>query len=128
MTEIIEGKGGEPALKPDGLEIGSQKLDIRPENSGTVLWIDNQVLIQIAGSAGASKDSKADVVNHKKKRQRMKKVETMITIFSEPTSKLGNAEKILNESIPLRAESRWEMIVHKVTEIPEPKKAFILER
>lgn len=128
MREIIASQGGDPNVKPGDVEIGSQKLDIESENSGTVLWIDNQRLMQIARAAGAPKDRKAGVVIHKKIGQRVKKGESIITVFSERASKLGSAERIMNEYSPLRVGDRREMIIHKVVEIPEPKKAFILER
>jgi AMP phosphorylase len=128
MREIISGQGGNPAIKSSDIEVGSQKLEIKSENSGTILWMDNQLLIHIARVAGAPKDRKAGVVIHKKIGQRVRKGESIITVLSERTSKLGNAERILNEFTPLRVGDRREMIIHKVTEIPEPKKAFILER
>jgi AMP phosphorylase len=128
MREIIESQGGDPNVKPGDIEVASQRLDIKSENSGTVLWMDNQLLIQIARAAGAPKDKKAGVVIHKKIGQRVKKGESIITVFSERTSKLGSAETILNEFAPLRVGDRREMIIHKVVEIPEPKKSFILER
>jgi AMP phosphorylase len=128
MREIIAGQGGDPDVESGDIEIGSQSIDIKSENSGTVLWMDNQLLIQIARAAGAPKDRKAGIVIHKKIGQRVKKGESIITVFSERASKLGSAERILNEFAPLRVGDRREMIIHKVVEIPEPKKAFILER
>lgn len=128
MREIMASQGGNPGVKPGDLELGSHRLDIKSENSGTVLWMDNQLLIQIARAAGAPKDRKAGIVIHKKIGQRVKKGETLMTILSERASKLGGAEKILSELVPLRVGDRREMIIHKVVAIPEPKKAFILER
>ncbi len=124
MREIIASQGGDPTIKPSDIEIGSHRLDIKSENSGTVLWTDNQLLIQIARAAGAPKDRKAGIVIHKKIGQRVKKGESIITVFSERTSKLGSAERILNEFAPLRVGDRREMIIHKVLEILEPKRSF----
>lgn len=128
MREIIEAQGGDPAITSGDIEVGHHRLEVKSETSGTVLWIDNQLLMQVARSAGAPKDRKSGLVVHKKIGQKVKKGETLITVFSERTSKLGAAEEILNSVEPLRVGDRREMIIHKVTQIPEPKKAFILER
>lgn len=128
MREIIGQQGGDPEIEPDDIEVGRHILDVNSHNGGTVLWFDNHLLVAVARLAGAPKDRKAGIVLHKKIGQRVKKGEKVMTAYAEKATKVHRVERLLAEVQPFRVGDRREMLIHKVLEIPEPKKSFILER
>lgn len=128
MREIIGQQGGNPNIKPGDIEVGEHRADIRSENSGTLLWMDNNMLVEIARAAGAAKDKKAGILLHKKIGEKVKRGELVVEIYSEKATKLSLAEKLVHEAEPFGIGDRMEMRIREVKEIPVAKKAFILER
>lgn len=128
MREIMGQQGGNPDAKPDDIEVGEHRVDIRSERSGTLLWLDNNLLVEIARAAGAPKDKKAGILLYKKIGEKVKKGEPVLEIYAEKTTKLALAEKIVTEESPFGIGDRMEMRIREVKEIPVAKKAFILER
>lgn len=128
MREIIGLQGGDPNVKPDDIEVGEHLVEIKSEKAGTLLWMDNNLLVEIARVAGAPKDKKAGILIDKKIGERVKKGESVVEIYSEKATKLGLAEKIIREARPFGIGDRMEMRILDVKEIPVAKKAFILER
>ena len=128
MREIICEQGGDPEIDPEDIEVGRHTLDVTSDNRGAVLWFDNHLLVAMARLAGAPKDKKAGIVLHKKIGQRVKKGEKVMTVFAEKATKIHSVERLLNEVKPYRIGDRREMLIHKILEVPEPKKSFILER
>lgn len=128
MREIITQQGGNPDIRPDDIEIGKHSTDVKADKSGILLWMDNNLLVEIARAAGSPKDKKAGVLLHKKIGEKVNKGETILEIYSEKATKLGLAEKILQEEKPFGVGERMEMMIREVKEMPIAKKAFILER
>lgn len=128
MREIIGQQGGEQNVKPEDIEVGEHRADIRSEKAGTLLWMDNNLLVEIARAAGSPKDKKAGILIHKKIGEKVKKGELVVEIYSEKATKLGLAEKIIHETRPFGIGERMDMRIRDVKEIPLAKKAFILER
>ena len=128
MREIIGQQGGNQAIRPNDIDVGEHRADIRSEESGILLWLDNNLFVDIARAAGSPKDKKAGILLHKKIGSDVKKGETILEIYSEKTTKLAVAEKILKEQKPFGVGDRMEMSIREVKEIPVARKAFILER
>lgn len=128
MREIIGLQGGNQNVKPEDIEVGEHRIEVRSEKSGTLLWMDNNLLVEIARAAGAPKDKKAGLLLHKKIGEKVKKGESVVEIYSEKVTKLGLAEKLITEARPFGIGDRMEMRIRDVKEIPIAKKAFILER
>ncbi len=128
MREIIGRQGGNQNIRPEDIEIGEQRTEIKSEKAGTLLWMDNNLLVEIARAAGAPKDRKAGILLHKKIGEKVRKGESIIEIYSEKATKLALAEKIIDEARPFGIGERMEMRIRDVKEIPVAKKAFILER
>jgi len=128
LREIIFEQGGDSEVKPEDIKIGDFGLDIKAENSGFVLWINNASLIEIARAAGSPKDKGAGVLLYKKVGDTVKKDENIFTIYAEKTRKLERARKVLEEERVMGIGRRMEMLIEEVKEIPVHKKAFILER
>ena len=128
MREIMGQQGGNPNIKPDDIEIGEHRIDLKCEVAGTLLWMDNNLLVSVARAAGAPKDKKAGILIHKKIGDKVKTGESIIEVFSEKATKHGLAEKVIQEARPFGIGDRMEMRIRDVKEIPVAKKAFILER
>jgi AMP phosphorylase len=128
LREIIYQQGGDSEIKSKDIEIGDYGLEIESENSGILLWVDNNSLVEIARAAGSPKDKKAGILMHKKIGEEVKKGEKVLTIYAEKTSKLERARKVLEEKKPFGVGGRREMLIHEVKDYPVHRKAFILER
>ena len=128
MREIISQQGGNPNVTPEDIEVGEYTFDVKSENAGNLLWIDNNGLVEVARAAGAPKDKEAGVLLHKKLGERVRKGESLFTIYSAKSRKMEMARKLLEEVRVCGVAEKGEMLIQRVREIPVPKKAFILER
>jgi len=128
FREIIFEQGGDSEIKPEEIEIGDYGLDIRSENSGLVLWVNNSGLIEVTRAAGAPKDKGAGIQIYKKIGNQVKKGEKLFTVYCEKSRKLERVRKVLEEEKIMGIGKRMEMLIHEVKEIPLYKKTFILER
>ncbi|NOJ27761.1 MAG: AMP phosphorylase [Nitrososphaera sp.] len=128
MREMIGQQGGNPNIKPDDIDVGEHRIEVKSERAGTLLWLDNNLLVEIARAAGAPRDKKAGILLQKKIGEKVKKGESVVEIYSEKATKLGLAEKITYEARPFGVGERMEMRIRDVKEIPIARKAFILER
>ena len=127
MREIISQQGGDPNVKPEDVGVGEYTFDVKSKNSGT-LWIDNNALVEVARAAGAPKDKEAGVILHKKLGERVRKGESLFTIYAAKSRKIERARKHLEEFRVCRVAEKGEMLIQMVKDIPISKKAFILER
>jgi AMP phosphorylase len=128
LREIISLQGGNSALKPDELVVGDDILQIKAKKAGQVLWMDNNILVEIARAAGAPKDKGAGIVFSKKHGDVVANNEVLFTIYAEKARKLSRAEEILEEQEPIGVGKRMEMFIHKIKEAPVVRRAFVLDR
>ena len=128
LREIISWQGGNADIRPEDIEIGSYGLDIKSEKDGIVLWIDNNILIEIARALGAPKDKGAGILLNKKLGDVVKKGDVLFTIYAEKNRKLERANKILSEENCFGIGNRREILINVIREGLVHKKSFILER
>ncbi|NOZ81932.1 MAG: AMP phosphorylase [Candidatus Micrarchaeota archaeon] len=130
MRDIINAQGGDPEIKPDDIELGDKTARIKSATSGRVLWIKNQEIGAIAREAGAPKDKGAGILLHKKIGDKVRKGETLFTIYAENSIKLENAVSLVQEYEPFGIGKRLgEKMVLKTVPAARPhKRIFILER
>jgi len=128
IREIIKAQGGNEKILPKDIEIGNYRIDVKAENSGYVLWIDNSILINIARAAGAPKDKGAGILLYKKIGDRVRKNEKIFTVFAEKQRKLSRVDKILSEANPFGIGDRMKILIDIIKEKPIHEKTFILER
>lgn len=128
MREIIFEQGGNSEIRPEDIKIGDYGMDFESDNSGMVLWMDNNSFVEIARAAGSPKDKGAGIQLHKKVGDPVQKGERLFTVYSEKSRKLERVRKILDENKPMGTGSRMDMLIHRVKELPVFGKPFILER
>jgi len=127
MREIIALQGGDPKIKPEDIPVGKYTADIAAKENGYVKWIVNSDLVMIARTAGSPKDKGAGLLLHKKLNDKVKKGETLLTIYADNASKLQRAERMFEETA-IAVREKMEMLLKEVKEVPMPEKTFILER
>jgi len=96
MKEIIKAQGAEK--KKYGL--AKYHFDIKAKKGGLVNEINNGAISKVARIAGAPGDKTAGAYLVKKAGQRVKKGETLYTIYAESRFKLGLARKLNKELKP----------------------------
>ena len=128
MREIIAEQGGDPEINPEDIKIGEQKLDFDSRESGWVLWVNSQRLVEAARLAGAPKDKGAGIYLHKKIGDSVRQGERILTVYAEKAGKLEKAREILQQERVVMVGHRTEMIMATITEVPDHKEPFILER
>ncbi len=129
LREIIEAQGGNPKIQPDDLPIGEKYATVKSEKDGKVLWVKNSEIVIIARRAGAPLDAGAGIHLNVKLGDRVKKGETLFTIFSNNYNRLEEALKLAEELKPLVVGKHYEdkMLLGKMSDVPR-KKIFMLER
>jgi len=91
FKEIIKAQKGK--IKP--LKLGKYKHTIYSDKTIKIKSLNNRLLNQLARFAGCPENKSAGIYLYKKKNQRVKKGEKILTIYSESKIKLKNAEKFL---------------------------------
>ncbi len=128
MREIIYHQGGNSEIKIQDIKIGTHILEIKSEINGRMIWLNNQVLVSIARTAGAPRNKGSGILIHKKMGEKVERNETLITIVAEKTNQSHNVEKMLNDVKPFLIGTKHEIIIHRLLDIPQTKKTFIFER
>jgi len=128
LREIISLQGGNSKIKPDELVIGDQTLQIKAKKTGQVLWMDNNILVEIARAAGAPKDKGSGIIFNKKCGDKVTNNEVLFTIYAEKPRKLTRVQDILDEQEPIGIGKTMEMFIHKVKEPLIVRRAFVLDR
>jgi AMP phosphorylase len=129
LREIIEAQGGNPKIHVDDLPIGEKYATIKAEKSGKVLWLKNSEIVLIARRAGTPLDKGAGIHLNAKLGDKVKRGQTLFTIFSNNYNRLQDAVKMAEELKPLVVGKHYEekMLLGKMSEIPR-KRIFMLER
>jgi len=128
MREIIALQGGNPKIGLDDLHIGQEVKKVRSKKSGKVLWMDNNLLVEIARAAGSPKDKGSGIILNKKEGDRVKNGDLLFTVYAEKSRKLSRVEDLLSELEPINVGERREMFIHKIKESPIVKRAFVIDR
>jgi AMP phosphorylase len=128
MREIIALQGGNPRIGLDDFQIGPEVKKVRSKKSGKVLWMDNDLLVEIARAAGSPKDKGAGIILNKKEGDEIKSGELLFTVYAEKSRKLSRIEDLLSELEPIGVGERREMFIHKIKESPVVKRAFVIDR
>ena len=131
LREIIAAQGGDPEIKPEDIEIGPKIAEIQSNETGSIQWINNRTIAQIARVAGAPKTKGAGVLLKKKMGDKVNKGDILFQIYSKNRQKLNSAVLLAKNINPIGITGKFgeKMLVDR---IPSKKiyyeKPFILER
>ncbi len=103
FREIIEAQSADPNLSPDDIPVGQYSVEILAPSSGWIVNMDNVKLAEIARTAGCPKDKGAGLVFLKKK-DAVKRGESLIRIYSSSESRLSAAEGKFAKLNPITIE------------------------
>jgi thymidine phosphorylase len=92
MKEIIREQGGKSTIAPEEILIGKYSLDIKSTKSGRIIEINNKKITKVARVAGAPSEKTAGIYIYKKLKDKIKKNETIFTIYSNSKDKLDYAK------------------------------------
>lgn len=102
MNKIIKEQGKSP-LKVK-LETAKYKLDIVAPQKGKIMEINNKQISLIARTAGSPKDPYAGIYLHKKIGNKVKRNETVFTIYASNKDRLNDAKNIM-KTLPFKIKS-----------------------
>jgi AMP phosphorylase len=128
LREIIYAQGGDSEIKAGDIPVGEYGMEVESHKSGSMLWVDNHALVEVARAAGSPKDKGAGLTIHKKIGDPVKKGEKVLTIHAEKAQKLERARKAMDGKELFGVGNRMEMLIHEVKDYPIHRKSFMLDR
>jgi len=131
LREIIAVQGGNPKVQPEDIELGKEVAEARSKESGTVQWINNRYIAQIARAAGAPKSNGAGVLLNKKLGDKVEVGDVLYRIYSGNKQKLNVAVRLSEklETFGITGKFGEKMLVDRIpTEKVSFEKPFVLER
>jgi AMP phosphorylase len=132
LREIIAVQGGDPQVQPENIKLGKEVTEIKSKEAGTVQWINNRYIAQIARAAGAPKIKCAGVLLNKKLGDKVEAGEVLYQIYSGNKQKLKAAVRLSEklETIGVTGKFGEKMLVDRIPteKVSYEKKPFVLER
>jgi AMP phosphorylase len=130
LRQIIGAQGGNPKVKPYGIRVGDKIGDVEAKQSGRVLWINTDSIVQVAREAGAPKEKGAGVVLKAKLGDAVKKGSALFQVYAERTGELESALQLAERLQPfvLSRKPRERMLLDQVPAKVVRDKSFMLER
>jgi AMP phosphorylase len=130
MRQIIEAQGGNPAVKPEDLPVGTHSAPIRAEQAGKVLWLSTDSLVRIAREAGTPKEKGAGVKLHAKLGDNVRKGNVLFEVYADRASKLESALALAKQLQPIALSNKPEerMVLDQIPEKTPRTKVFHLDR
>ncbi|MFW6117577.1 MAG: thymidine phosphorylase, partial [Thermoproteota archaeon] len=130
LREIIEAQGGNPEIQPEDLPVGDKKAEIKAEEEGRILWINNKHIAQVAKRAGAPKEKGSGVLMYTKLGQHVQKGDILFEVYAERNTRLQNAVDLAYTLKPVGLNKKPEerMLMGRVPTPTIHRKGFTLER
>ncbi|MDR0369841.1 MAG: thymidine phosphorylase [Candidatus Peribacteria bacterium] len=98
MAQIIKAQNGKnPNIKADEIQLGKLQYEYKAQQDCIIEGIDMRYLNTIVRTLGAPAEYKAGVLLNKKLGEKIKKGETIYTLYSESTTKMPMARKMLEQ-------------------------------
>ena len=82
MRQIIELQGGKKEVDSEDLITSARRMRIHAKRSGTITFVNNRTIDEIARILGAPYDKQAGIYLHKKFHEKVMKGEKLFTIYS----------------------------------------------
>ena len=98
MSQIISAQNGtNPDIKADDIPLGKLQYEVKAEKEMIVEGVDMRYLNTIVRTLGAPAEYKAGIILNKKLWEKVKKWETIYTLYSQSETKMPMAKKMLTE-------------------------------
>ncbi len=104
FRKIVEAMGGNPDVKPDDIEVGKHKVEVRAPMDGYVTGVYNRPITTIARAAGAPIDKGAGVLLHVKRGHKVKEGDVLMEIYSNSAPRLQEAQRLVSVLKPITIE------------------------
>lgn len=116
FREIIEAQGGDPNIKSEDIPIGKYTFTIEANKDGFVILIRNSELIKIGRMLGAPTYKGSGIIIHKKLREKVKKGDKLLTLYSDNLNKMEKTIKYIEENLiePVVIGDKIEMTLKKI--------------
>lgn len=127
LRQIIGEQGGNAKIRSRDIAIGDNRVDIKSNDSGYVLVLRNSDIASISRAAGAPRDKGAGIYLNRKLGDRVKKGDTLFSIYAEKASKMEHALEVLGSLDTMIIGSHGEMLLKTFPGVKE-ERYFFLER
>ncbi len=104
FEDIVKAQGGSLANIENKVRLGKFKQDIKSKKEGTLKEISNRNLARIARLAGSPADRGSGIYLHKHLNDKIKRNQTLFTIYAETRAKLNHAKTIAERVFPIIIE------------------------
>ncbi|MFQ5800778.1 MAG: thymidine phosphorylase, partial [Candidatus Hydrothermarchaeales archaeon] len=111
MKEIIAAQGGNPKITSDDIKLGRYRSEIRSDEDGYVVGINNKAVVDIARAAGAPRDKRAGFLLLKSKGYKVSAGDVLFEIYAESKYKLDQAMKLARQQNPVKIEG---MLIERI--------------
>ena len=101
MMEIIAEQGGDPKIKPSDLTFGEYTVEYKAEKKGTLDNIDSKLISKIARASGCPLNHEAGINIEKRYGEKVRKGETIFTVYSGSERKIDKVLSIIDGSSPV---------------------------
>jgi AMP phosphorylase len=102
FMKIIDSQKGNGKIKPSDLKVGKFQYKVKSPRNGKVLEINNKSISKIARLAGAPEDKEAGIYLNIKLKDKIKRNQILMTIYSNSKDKLNNAKDFIKNSIIIK--------------------------
>lgn len=102
FKEIVKAQGGDPDISSRTIKLGKIRYQFLAKRKGEVKEINNKNLVEIARILGAPFIKEAGIYLNKKPGEKVKKGETLLTLYSQNVFRLELAKKALSKKTILR--------------------------
>ena len=99
QEEVQEEVEEKKELTPEEIKVGKFSYKYRASKSGKIKEIDNKKIAKVAKIAGAPHDKVAGLYLHKKVKDKVKKGQILMTVYSNSRVKLNYAKTFIKGSI-----------------------------
>jgi len=104
FKRIVEAMGGNPNVKPEDVEVGRYKAEVRAHTDGYITGVSNRAIAQIAITAGAPADKGAGVLLRVKKGHKVRAGDVLLEVYSNSEARLEEALSLAETLKPITIE------------------------
>lgn len=102
MKKIISAQGGNPDRNPDNIKLGRHKFTFEANRKGKVVEINDDIVAQIAKTAGAPKDKGAGVYLHRQVWEKVRSGDALFTIYSNSDYHISQAKAFAFKAVKIK--------------------------